>query len=528
MEHFGQEPAEKSTGNDALQNECPTLQSDCLAPSLQTNIAAMRALFRDDNDFVVRQFEIPAGGGVAGALLFIDGLVQSDTINRAVLQPLLLEIRRVDDRENLHFQSLLQLGHTFLLAGELGSGTSYAAACDACLSGDAVLMVEGFAEFVFIGAKGFERRSITEPQTETVVRGPREGFTEVLRTNTALLRRKLKTPHLRMELMQIGKQTKTSVCLSYIDNIANPALMKEVKKRLHTIDTDAILNSGYIEEFIEDSPRSLFQTIYHTEKPDIVAAKLLEGRCALIIDGTPFVLTMPMLFTECLQSPEDYAVRPCVATFLRIMRSVAFFLSLTFPAIYIALTSFHQELIPTTLLFTIAASSESVPFNSVVETAIMLLTFEIMKDAGVRLPRAIGQTVSIVGALVMGQAAIQAGLVGAPVVIVVAFTAVASFLSPGFSDAISLLRWYFWFLASVMGGFGITLGLMTVLIHLAAMESFGAPYLYPLSPLSRADAKDSIVRVPMWKMRTRPAVLRPQNIVRQNMAPPEFGQDGDE
>ena len=256
-----------------------------------------------------------------------------------------------------------------------------------------------------------------------------------------------------------------------------------------------------------------------------MVAKLLEGRCALIIDGTPFVLTMPMLFVESFQSPEDYAVRPYIAMFLRVIRVIAFFISLTAPALYVAMTLFHQELIPTTLLFTIAASSEGIPFNSVVETSLMLLTFEILKEAGIRLPKPVGQAISIVGALVMGQAAIEAGIAGAPVVIVIAFTAVAGFLVPNLSDAVTILRWYLLVLSALLGGYGITLGLMTILIHLAAIESFGAVYLYPFSPLNVGDMKDGILRAPLWSLRTRPGVLRPLDRVRQRMQKPHFGQD---
>ena len=499
-----------------------------LVKDLVANVEALQALFHEDGDFVVREFDLPMGGGRRAALIFLDGLVNAETINSSVLRPLMLESRQFVDGEGLKLNSIREICDSFLITGEIEMADTVEDAADACLMGDTVLLVDGLAECAYINSKGFEKRAVTEPQTETVVRGPREGFTEVLRVNTSLLRRRLKTPHLRLDMMTIGKRTHTLVCLAYLDNLASPALIREVKRRLETIDTDAILNSGYIEEYIEDAPLSVFQTINFSEKPDTVAGKLLEGRCALIIDGTPFVLTMPMLFVECFQSPEDYAIRSYIAIFLRLIRMISFFISLIAPAMYVALTSYHQELIPTTLLFTIAASSESIPFNSVIETAVMLATFEILKEAGIRLPKPVGQAVSIVGALVMGQAAIQAGLVGAPVVIVIAFTAVASFLVPNTADAITILRWYLLVLAAVMGGLGITLGLITILIHLASIESFGSVYLYPFSPFEPADMKDSILRTPLWSMHRRPEELHPQDSVRQNMSRPRFGQGGHE
>ena len=491
-----------------------------LTPDLEENLAALAVLFQGDSDFIVRRLRLPVAGGQMAALLFFDGLVDVDIIGEQILQPLLIELGRTPRGP---VAGMRQLTDSLLPAGEIATGPGLEGACDACLLGDAVLLIDGVAEYLSVNAKGFERRAVQEPQTETVVRGPREGFTETLRVNTALIRRRLKTTALRMEMHTLGRRTHTPVCLAWLDGIADPALLQEVRRRLDTIDTDAILNSGYIEAFIENAPRSIFQTMAYTEKPDIVTAKLLEGRCALIIDGTPFVLTMPMLFVECFQSPEDYTMRPHIATFLRFIRMVAFALSLMAPAVYIALTTFHQELIPTTLLFTIAAASESVPFSGAVETAIMLVTFEVLKEAGVRLPKPIGQAVSIVGALVMGQAAIQAGVVGAPVVIVIAFSAMGGFLIPSLSDATSLLRWYLLGLAACMGGFGIALGLMTILLHLASLESFGAVYLHPIAPLHPPGLLDTLVRAPLWKLRFRPAGLKPQDSRRIASGEPHFG-----
>ncbi len=302
--------------------------------------------------------------------------------------------------------------------------------------------------------------------------------------------------------------------------------MAEVERRLSNIDTDAILAAGYIEQYIEDAPQSVFQTVWYSEKPDAVAAQLLEGRVAILVDGTPFVLTVPMLFLENFQTTEDYTTRTPSATSLRILRFTSFLISLFAPSLYVALTTFHQELIPSSLLFTMTAAGEGVPFPAVVEVGIMMLTFDILREAGVRMPRPVGQAMSIVGALVMGQAAVQAGIVGAPVVIVVAIAAVASFVVPFVTDALTLLRWALLPLAAVMGSFGVTLGTFAILVHLAALKSFSTNYLAPFAPFQDEGVKDSVIRAPLWSMKTRPRALKPEDLKRQNFNPPLRPADG--
>ncbi|MDR0819809.1 MAG: spore germination protein [Oscillospiraceae bacterium] len=454
-----------------------------MSESVEKNIQRMEAMFRGDRDFVVREFELP--DGTKAAVIFIDGLVNAKVISEHVIKPL-MRGRPVN-------------------VSETGSAFSDEEAAKAMLSGDTVVFIDGIGSAEYYNTKGFPTRQVSEPETETVIRGPREGFTESLQMNTALVRRKLKTTHLRMELIQIGERSKTAMCLCWLDDVANPELIDEVRRRLELIDVDGVLSSGYIEEYIEDAPYSVFQTIGSTEKPDVVAGKLLEGRCALLVDGTPFALTMPMLFVENFHSPEDYAIRPYFATFLRLIRFAAFFVSLALPAFYVALVNFHQELIPAPLLYTIASASEGTPFSLTVETAVMLLTFEILREAGVRLPRPAGQAVSIVGALVMGQAAIEAGVVGAPVVIVIALSAMSGFVSPTASNAVAVLRWLLLLAASLTGGFGLVMTLLCVYLHLTSLTSIGAPYLHPIAPLSPRELGDTIVRIPVEMMINRPS-----------------------
>jgi spore germination protein KA len=319
-----------------------------------------------------------------------------------------------------------------------------------------------------------------------------------------MLRRKIKSPDLMFDSLKIGVRTKTDVCIAYINGLADPKLIEEIKRRLDRIKTDAILESGYIEQFIEDEPYSIFPMIANSEKPDKVAAKLLEGRAAILVDGTPFVLTAPALFIESFQAAEDYYSRPYFASLIRLLRYVSYFISILAPGLYVAISTFHQELIPTDLLLTMAAAHEGVPFPSVLEAAIMIIMFEILREAGVRLPRPIGSAVSIVGALVIGEAAVSAGLIGAPMVIVVAITAVSSFVVPAQTDSGAILRYGFLILAGFMGGFGIAIGLLAVLFYMASLKSFGVPYLSSLAPFNASDMKDVFIRAPIWEMNKRP------------------------
>ena len=296
--------------------------------------------------------------------------------------------------------------------------------------------------------------------------------------------------------------------------------MTEVRNRLQRIDIDGILESGYIEELIEDAPYSIFPTVGNSEKPDTVAAKLLEGRVSIFIDGTPFVLTVPRLLVEGFQSSEDYYSRPFYATVVRWTRFAALFITSLLPSFYVALQSFHQDLIPTPLLISMAASREGTPFPSYMEVLVMGIIFEIMREAGVRMPRTVGQAVSIVGALVLGEAAVQAGLVSSSMVLVVALTAIAGFVISSLADVTSLLRLFFLPFCATFGLFGLLMGLLIIYIHLARLRSFGVPYLSPLAPGNIDDLKDVLVRAPVWSQITRPRLLGHHNSVRRRVEKP--------
>lgn len=488
-----------------------------LSRSLEKNVNAVKAKFDESTDLVIRVFSFGKDKNeVKAALIFLDGLVNLQMINDNVIKPLMYDSRFSYPTEAADVSGMDEIRDRLLAVGEVKTTYTYDEVIEACLSGNAVLLGDGFCKALSLGTKGWEKRAVSEPTSETALRAPREGFTENLRTNTSMIRRKIKDPALKIRSMVIGKRTHTQINILYIDGLAEPGLVREVERRLKNIDTDGILAAGYVEQYIEDSPSSMFPTIWCSEKPDAVAGKLLEGRVAIAVDGAPFVMTVPMLFIENFQSAEDYIARSYYATVMRLLRLIAFFLCLLAPALYIALSVFHQELIPSTLLFTMAASSEGTPFPAAVEIGVMMLIFLILREAGIRMPRPVGQTISIVGALVMGEAAVQAGIVGAPVVIIVAITAVSSFAIPFITDAIAILSWFLLIMATGLGSFGITIGSFIILIHLASLRSFGAHYLAPLAPFQKADLKDTAIRAPLWAMRTRPRALNPLDLKRQN------------
>jgi spore germination protein KA len=492
---------EKTKNERKIKNEQKA--QDEFSYDLEKNLNIFKDIVCLSSDIITRKFDFGYNNKIHGALIFIDGLTDKNLINQNIMKPLMYDSRLIKE-EASEANSINYIKTSLLSVGDVEQVTTINEAIDSFLSGDAIFLIDGSKEALIISSFGWKTRGIEEPKTESAVRGPREGFSETLRTNTALLRRKIKNPDFMLESLKIGARTKTDVCIAYINGLANPRLIKEIRRRLQRINTDAILESGYIEQFIEDNPFSIFSTVANSEKPDKVAAKLLEGRAAIFVDGTPFVLTVPMVFIESFQAAEDYYSRPFFASITRIIRFMAFLISILAPALYVALTTFHQELIPTPLLLTMAAAREGVPFPAVLEAGLMVTIFEILREAGIRLPRPVGQAISIVGALVIGESAVSAGLIGAPMVIVVSVTAVSGFVVPPQIDSAAIIRYILLILSGFMGGYGIAIGLFVIFIHMASIRSFGTPYLSPLAPQSKNDMKDTFVRAPLWAMITRP------------------------
>ncbi|MGV3487053.1 MAG: spore germination protein [Tuberibacillus sp.] len=483
-------------------------QNDKLSEVLDENYKKLQTVYSNSSDVIFRRFTI--GGKINAVLVYIQGLSDFEEIDRSVLTPLM-------EPAYEECPDLREIIEHKLTVSDVKEVTTIADTIDQIASGNPVILVDRHSFGVALGLAKWEKRSIEEPTAESVVRGPREGFTETIIVNTSLLRRKIKNPNLKMKSLKIGKQTKTQVILTYIETLVDPTLVEEVTNRLKRIDIDGILESGYIEEFIEDNPYSPFPQVLTTERPDVASASLLEGRVAILVDGTPFVIIVPVTLYSLLQAPDDYYQRFMIGTLIRWLRYLFLLIALTLPSLYVAILTFHQEMIPTSLLLTIAKTREEVPFPALVEALIMEVTFEILREAGLRLPKQIGSAVSIVGALVIGDAAVNSGLVSAPMVMVVAITGIASFAIPRYNAAIAfrMLRFPIIFLAGTLGLLGIMLTLIAIIIHLSSLRSFGVPYLSPFAPLDGSEMKDSLFRAPLWSLRKRPHFTGKYNRLRQ-------------
>jgi spore germination protein KA len=471
----------------------------------QENISRLKEEVGNSSDINVRDFKI---GAYKGALVYVDGLASAIAIADFILETV-METKVPDEPIDI-FQYMLD---KTMALGSVQPINNWNQVYDSLFSGNTIIFLQGCNKAISGETKGWEKRSITEPTTQLSIRGPKDSFTETLRTNTALIRRRIKSPNLRVDSMKIGTISQTDIAIMYIDGIANEKIVGEVKERLNQINLDAILDSGYIEQLIEDQAWTTFPTTYHSERPDVVSSHLLEGRIALIVDGSPFALTVPALFIQFFQAPDDYYSRFDISTGIRMLRIIAFLIAVIGPSVYIAATTFHQEMIPTTMAIAIAAQRENVPFPAFVEALIMEVTFEILREAGLRLPRAVGQAVSIVGALVIGQAAVQAGFVSPVMVIVVSITAIANFSTPVFAMAIAarLIRFVLMGLATMLGFYGIMLGLMFMSIHLCSLRSFGIPYMMPLAPFNLRNQQDAFIRFPIWAMKDRPMFISKGN-----------------
>lgn len=517
---FGQAPVQKKLKNDDTQDVHP------LKKDINNNYQEIQKIFNLCGDISYRKFEIGSTHPMKAFLVYAQTMAGKQTMSKDILGAALKkEDITKEDAITVLYQHLL----TTMSAKIVRDFTELTTLV---LQGGAALFIEDQNEAIVCMVKDYEERAIAEPQSEPVVRGPRDGFVEDIMTNLSLVRRRLVSSRLKLELFEFGKITHTKTALCYLQGIVNPKLVKEVKIRLNRINIDSVIGSNTIEELIADQPFSLFPLIQWTERPDKVAASLLEGRVAIITNNSPVALILPITFVTLLQASEDYYDQAIFSTFTRILRFIALNIALLLPGVVVAIVTFHQEIIPERLFITLAMSSQGLPFPAFIEVFIMEVSFEMLREAGVRLPRTIGQAVSIVGGLVVGQASVNAGFVGPLSVVVVALTAVASFAFPNYAvgTSIRMLRFSLILLGGFLGLIGIMLGLMFILFYLCSLRSFGIPYLSPIAPLSLKDFKDAIMRVPFWAMMTRPTFIGEKEPLREDVLqgprkPSQGGQD---
>lgn len=480
---------------------------------VEKNLGIVKKILGDPVDLVTREFTIQYAPDRRSAAIYLDELVNKEQVHNYILRPLMLAGEKLDVKTDLWDMAIESMIH----ASEMEITSEMKKIISAILCGDTVLLIDGYAKSAIIGTKGWETKSITEPRSESVIRGSREGLSETLNVSLGMIRRRLKDPNLRIKPFDLGLRTRTFVTLLYIEGVIDPLLVKEITKRLKRIKIDGILESGYIEELIMDQVWSPFPQIQNTERPDSVVGHLLEGQAAIIVDGTPHVLILPAIFAQFYHSPEDYFERYLIASALRLIRMISLFIALLLPALYIAFVSFHPEMIPSQLAIAMAAGRATVPFISILEALLMEFAVEVLREASIRLPGPIGPTIGIVGALVIGEAAVTAGLVSPAMVIVVGLTTISSYANPSYNAAISvrLLRFPFMIAASVLGLYGIMLCVFLLYLHLAQLKSFGVPYMAPYAPLKWSDLKDAFIRVPWKWMQNRPSFYRPHNQDRQ-------------
>lgn len=506
------------------RKKAPNAQSDImdlenkneqLSKSYMHNIKTIQSYVHKSDDIVFRTLNISTLPSLRSTLIFIENLVDNKVLESSVLTPSTLGLseRTPEERAYLH-KNIDAMFESIFPNIEITKIKDLKSAVENILLGNGILIVEGYPYAISFNLAKGASREYAEPMTEKVVKGPQSGFVEDISANTAMIRKRIKSPSLVVKELKIGRESRTVVRVTYMDNIADSKIVEELSRRLKRIDVDGIVGSSDIEEYINDAPTSLFQTTFFTERPDRVQSMLLEGRVVLLVEETPFAIVVPAIVSDFFISSEDYYITPFFATFNRLISYLGALIVLFLPSLYIALTTYHQESIPTRLALTIAGTRAGVPYPAFVEALLMEMAFEALRQAGVRLPTHVGQTVSIVGALIIGQAAVEAGLVSPAVIIVVAATAIFSFTLPysNFSLILRLIRFVFMILAAILGIYGILAGTLVLLFNLMSLRSFGVPFMLPFAPFAFEEMKDWFIRVPHWNITKRSSHIASGNL----------------
>lgn len=493
-----------------------TTDDRSVSASLEENRRTIQALYEMplNQSLTIRSFSIAQQPPVKVMLVYIDGISDKKMIHQMVLEPLMFadvvheHVRKTD--------LLSYLIDRHLPAGGTNKMKNFTEIQDGINSGDAALFVDGVAEAVLIDTRELEHRAVDRPLTEQSIRGSQNSFNEILGTNIALIRSTLKASDLVSETFIMGERSRNKCAIMYLKSLASPVLVAEVRRRINGIKTDYLASSGDLEQFIEDAPFNLFPQILSTERPDRVSVHLSEGRVAVILDGSPFVLILPVNFFTFIHSPDDFSIRFPYGTFIRITRMLGVMTSVLLPAFYVAITTFHQESIPTDLLLAITAARAQVPFPTLFEILMMEIAFELIREGGIRIPGLLGPTIGIVGAIILGQAAVMAKIVSPVMIIVVSVTGLAAYVIPDFRFANSLrfMRFAFLFAAAAFGFVGISTGLLLWVATMCSLNSFGVPYLTPIAPKTFF-GYDILVRGPVYSQEMRPDALSPQDPRRQ-------------
>lgn len=479
-----------------------------ISKDLSKNTAAIQEAFRDCGDVIMREFRVGGGEGRL-FMVYTDNIVDGDAIQDFIMTNIMARCKTQGTKGLL--ESLME---DVIAIGEMAKITTLREVYDAVLLGDTVLLMQGDDFALQASTKGFPSRGVNKAETEVVVQGPKDAFTELMSVNVVLTRRRIRDTKLKLKRKKVGTRSKTDVALMYMEDLVRPEILQKVEQQLEQMDTDSMPDSGYMEQLLEKRQYSPFPQLQMTERPDKTASALLEGRVALLVDNTPYAILLPSTLNTFFQAAEDYYDRWEIMSFIRIIRYGAAFLAVALPGLYIAFSVYHPQLMPTALALKVASTRQSIPFSVVGEVVMMELAFELLREAGIRLPSPVSSTIGIVGGIIIGSAAVEAGLVSPAVVIVSALTGICSFVIPNISvvSGLRISKYVVIFLAAVLGLFGVWAAFLLLLAHLASLASYGIPYLYPFCSSSvndDVDWEDSIFRLPLSKMKRRPIFTKP-------------------
>ncbi|MFA9458631.1 spore germination protein [Halalkalibacter sp. AB-rgal2] len=474
---------------------------------LKDSRSKMGDIFKDSDDISFHDYQFGHHLSIQSFIMHCQSLVQKEKVNfvKSLLQDVVKH--EVGPANEI---TLDRLKHFVINHGVTNETpvliNDYEEATTKVLAGYFVLFIDGWDQALAFEAISIEGRAVDEPSTESVIIGPHEGTVEDLKKNIGLIRSRMQSKHLKLKSMHVGKVSRTEIAYMYLEGAVDAEVLSEFERRMEKVKELEILETTFIEELIEDSTLSPFPQYRYTERPDTANAALLDGKIIVLVHGTGSILICPALYLELFQSVEDYYQRSIISTTIRLMRFIAVIIALTLPSVYIALSTFHPEMIPTILLLAIINTREGIPFPALIEALIMVFFFELMREAGIRMPKPVGQAVSIVGALIIGEAAIQAGIASPIMVVVVALTGISSFAVPQYNLGISyrILQFPLMFLAATLGGFGIMVGLLLILLHLSSLRSLGIPYLAPFAPLRPNKLRDAFIRVSIGKLLRSP------------------------
>lgn len=520
MSLFNKLFSNKDNGNkqDKKQQE----QKLKIDKSVDKNIDNVKSTLNGNFDVITRKVSLGGKTDQYVVLAYLDGMVDKTVLNQSILRPIVL--KPVDDEKFRKVGPLQYVEEFMITANDVSEVDKFSDCIDDIFNGCTIVFVDGCDKALVCDTKGWKERSIDEPGNEAIAMGPHMGFNETLLTNVTMIRRYIRDPNLHFEPMTIGRSGKTDVVIAFIDGIADDNIVNEVKKRIQQIDIDAVIDSSYIAELISDAPLSPFATLQSTERPDKVVANILEGKVAIFVDSTPVVLVAPFLFWEFIQSPDDYYENSIISSGVRVLRVLSLFIAVFLPGFYISIVSFNQEMIPTRFILSLMSGRLFVPFSPFAEVFLMMVLIEILREAGIHFPGTIGQTISIVGALVVGQSAVSAGLVSPFVVIIISVTTLASYAVPSYTASYMMrfLPYPVLIVSALLGIYGFAWCMVALLIHIASLRSFGIPYLTPVAPFRLIDNKDTLLRMPRGLMKYRPSFINAEN--KKRMATKKKGE----